>query len=49
MTWRIPFTKKPPLVAVIRLSGQIGSGGRFGSGLNDAGLAPVIERAFARG
>ncbi|MGB8813893.1 MAG: S49 family peptidase [Paracoccaceae bacterium] len=49
MKWRIPFTKKPPLVAIIRLAGAIGSGGRFGAGLNDATLAPVIERAFARG
>lgn len=49
MKWHIPFTKKPPLVAVIRLSGQIGSGGRIGGGLNDVGLAQVIERAFARG
>jgi len=49
MKWRIPFTKKPPLVAVIRLAGRIGSGGRIGGGLNDEGLAPVIERAFARG
>jgi len=49
MKWRIPFTKKPPLVAVIRLAGSIGSGGRIGGGLNDDSLAPVIERAFARG
>lgn len=42
----IPFLKKPPLVAVIRLQGTIASGPR---GLSDAALAPVIERAFARG
>lgn len=42
----IPFVKKPPLVSVIRLSGAIGAGGRS---LSDAALAPVIERAFARG
>lgn len=41
-----PFAKKPPLVAVIRLAGVIGSGGR---GLNDAGMAPLIERAFRKG
>jgi serine protease SohB len=45
----IPFVKSPPRVAVIRLAGAIGSGGRFGAGLNDETLAPVIERAFARG
>ena len=45
----IPFLKKPAVVAVIRLQGPIASGGRVGSGLNDAGLAPLIERAFSRG
>lgn len=39
----IPFLKKPPVVAVIRLAGIIG-GGR--TAMNDAGLAPVIEKAF---
>lgn len=39
----IPFLPKPPLVPVIRLHGSIGSGTRS---LNDAGLAPLIERAF---
>lgn len=42
----IPFLKKPPLVPVIRLQGAIGTSGR---GLSDAGLAPLIERAFAKG
>ena len=46
MTFRIPFLKKPPLVPVIRLQGAIGTGGRFGAGLNDAGLAPLVEKAF---
>lgn len=46
---RIPFTKKPPLVAVLRLQGSIGSGGRFATALNDESLAPLIEHAFARG
>ncbi|SEO00001.1 serine protease SohB [Gemmobacter aquatilis] len=46
MTIRIPFLKKPPLVPVIRLQGAIGIGGRFGAGLNDAALAPLIEKAF---
>ncbi len=45
----IPFTAKPPVVAVIRLAGAIGAAGRFGGGLNDAALAPVIERAFRAG
>ncbi|MDF1803309.1 S49 family peptidase [Thalassovita sp.] len=42
----IPFLKSPPRVAVIRLSGVIGTGR---APLNDAALAPVIERAFRRG
>jgi signal peptide peptidase SppA len=45
----IPFLKKPPFVPVIRLSGSIGGGSRFSPSLNDAGLAPLIERAFSRG
>ncbi len=43
----IPFLKHPPLVPVIRLQGTIAAGAR--SGLSDAGLAPLIEKAFARG
>lgn len=39
----IPFLPKPATVPVIRLQGAIGSGAR---GLNDANLAPAIERAF---
>ena len=42
----IPFVKDDPFVAVIRLQGAIGMGAR---GLDDAGLAPVIEKAFSRG
>ncbi len=39
-----------PSVSVVRLSGVIASGGRFGgSALNDAALAPILERAFRRG
>ena len=49
---RIPVVSRllsrKPRVAVIRLSGTIGGAGR-GGGLNDAALAPVIERAFRRG
>lgn len=45
----MPFLRKKPFVPVIRLNGTIGGGSRFSPGLNNAGLAPVIERAFARG
>ena len=45
----IPFIKSPPLVAVIRLQGAIGAAGQLGTGLNDATLEPLIERAFKRG
>ncbi|MVO15165.1 S49 family peptidase [Parasedimentitalea huanghaiensis] len=47
MTLNIPFLKKPPLVAVVRLAGAIGMPGR--GALSDAGLAPVLERAFRKG
>ncbi|MEN8892414.1 S49 family peptidase [Planktotalea arctica] len=43
----LPFMKSDPLVAVIRLSGAIGTGGR--GSLSDEALAPVIEKAFSRG
>lgn len=42
----IPFLNRHPTVAVIRLAGTIGAGARS---LNDEGMAPVIEKAFARG
>ncbi|SDK41144.1 S49 family peptidase [Aliiruegeria lutimaris] len=42
----VPFLKKPPVVSVIRLNGMIASGQR---GLNDAGTAEMIERAFRKG
>lgn len=45
----IPFTKSRPFVPVIRLHGTIASGGRPGAALNDAALAPLIDRAFSRG
>ena len=48
MMHNLPFMPPRPLVAVIRLQGMIASGGR-GAALNDAGLAPLIERAFAKG
>lgn len=39
----IPFLPRRPTVPVIRLQGTIGAGSR---GLNDATLAPIIEKAF---
>jgi signal peptide peptidase SppA len=39
----IPFLPKPPLVPVIRLQGTIAAGARS---LNDAGIGPLIDRAF---
>lgn len=44
----IPFVRSGPVVAVIRLHGIIASTGRAAS-LNDAGLAPMIEKAFRKG
>lgn len=44
----IPFMKNEPLVAVVRMNGVIASGGR-GQTLNDAGLAPLLEKAFQKG
>ncbi|WP_415182111.1 S49 family peptidase [Phaeovulum sp.] len=44
-----PFAKKPPLVSVIRLHGTIGATRPGATGLSDAALAPLIERAFRRG
>ncbi|PQO24071.1 S49 family peptidase [Rhodobacteraceae bacterium WD3A24] len=44
----IPFVKTPPVVSVIRLQGMIAASGRAGVALNDAGVAPIIERAFRR-
>ncbi len=47
MKLSLPFLKKPPLVAVVRLSGAIGVGGR--GSLDDVSLAPVLEKAFRKG
>lgn len=44
----IPFLKTTPRVAVVRLQGMIAATGR-GAMLNDAGTAPMIEKAFRRG
>ena len=42
--------KHKTTVPVIRLNGVIGGGSRLGGiGLNDASLAPIIERAFKKG
>ncbi len=42
--------RNAPTVNVVRLYGVIASGSRLGGGtLNDAGLAPIIEKAFTRG
>ena len=42
----IPFMTAEPVISVLRLSGMIAAGGR---GINDAMLAPSIERAFVKG
>lgn len=43
----IPFLKKPPTVAVVRLSGVIGAAPR--GQLSDQVLGPILEKAFSRG
>ncbi len=43
----IPFLNRRPTVAVIRLAGMIGAGGR--AQLSDEALGPVIDKAFSRG
>ena len=48
MTRWIPFPKRPPLVSVLHLHGMIAAGGR-GAALNDAALAPLVEKAFRKG
>ncbi len=47
MKFSLPFLKKSPLVAVIRLSGAIGMAGR--ASLSDTTLAPILEKAFRKG
>ena len=47
MTGVLPFLKRAPRVAVIRLHGTIAAGNR--GQINDAAFAPLIERAFKRG
>lgn len=50
MVLTLPFLSRPPVVPVLRLSGVItaGRGGLSGPALSDAGLAPLVERAFLR-
>ena len=44
----IPFLGADrPVVTVVRLNGVIASGGRFGSGINLAGIADALDRAFS--
>ncbi|MCX7888859.1 MAG: S49 family peptidase [Rhodobacteraceae bacterium] len=45
----IPFIRRPAVVPLIRLQGMIAQSGRLGGVLNDAGIGPVIDRAFGRG
>ncbi len=45
----LPFLPQDPVVSVVRLNGLIAPAGRVGAGLNDATLAPLLERAFTRG
>ena len=47
MKLSLPLVDRGPLVAVIRLNGAIGTGGR--AQLNDEAMAPIIEKAFKRG
>ena len=47
MKLSLPFVKKQPCVAIVRLSGAIGLTGR--GALNDTTLAPVLEKAFRKG
>ncbi len=44
----IPFVKSDPSVSVLRLQGVIAAQGR-GAALNDAGLAALMQKAFAKG
>lgn len=46
MRW-LPFLNRGPLVAVVRLSGSIGTGAR--AQLNDVTIGPIIDKAFKRG
>ncbi|WP_417525096.1 S49 family peptidase [Marinovum sp.] len=43
----LPFIKSGPTVAVLRLNGAIGTGGR--TALTDTSLAPLVDKVFKRG
>jgi signal peptide peptidase SppA len=47
MTSWIPFLKTKPTVAVVRMQGAIGTGGRMA--LSDQSLRPLLEKAFRKG
>lgn len=44
---KLPWVNKGPIIPVVRLTGVIGDAGRFRQGLNMAGVAQVLEQAFA--
>ena len=46
MRFPVPFLSRPPVVAVVRLSGVIAARSRA---LSDEAVAPLLERAFRRG
>lgn len=46
---RIPFLKRPPRIAVIRLQGVIAAGRPGAAALSDAAFAPLLQRAFRKG
>ena len=48
-SWLKNKFKKSGIVAVIRLEGVISTGGRFGGGINDQSLSPLIEKACELG
>lgn len=47
--WSIARLRGTPIVAVVRLTGVIGSFGAWRGGLSLAALAPTLERAFSLG
>ena len=46
MKIKLPFLNRDPVVNVVRLQGAISTSGR---GLDDASLAPVLQKAFTKG
>ncbi|PTX54953.1 serine protease SohB [Litoreibacter ponti] len=44
----IPFMSSEPTVNVVRMTGVIAAGGR-GASLNDAAMAPLLDKAFKKG